>query len=143
MKQENDFTNAKVGDKVTCLENGLGKIVSIKSGENYPIKAVFGGYVSSYTLNGQISNRIILPFLFKGHLNFDIKITPVLPDLPDLKTGDVIEVKEVYGKVSLRYFQEFQACEHEQNRYYILSTRHKEYDTADMHVLEHFVRKVG
>lgn len=65
-----DFSNAKVGDKVTSLDYGHGFIKEIAKEENYPILAYFGnGNWETYTEIGKGRKNHFLPTLFKGHID--------------------------------------------------------------------------
>ena len=72
-KPINDFSDAKVGDKVTCFANGCGVIKEI-NGSSYPIICAFEREgeieVDSYTLHGRLRSCNLEPSLFKGHVEF-------------------------------------------------------------------------
>ena len=68
-----DFSDAKVGDKVTSSIWGYGVIVYISDCSDYPIRCRFGSYSQymnrEFTLGGHYQISEILPTLFKGHID--------------------------------------------------------------------------
>lgn len=104
VKKENNFRDAKVGDKVTCLKHGFGKILKIEKEDDHPIIIKLNNNEEyCYSYEGKYFKKDLNPVLFKGHVNFEIRTTPVLPDL---KKGDIIETKE-NGETTLFYFLDF------------------------------------
>ena len=70
-KPINDFSDAKVGDKVTCYENGYGEITSVGVCTYYPIAVDFGnGEKDTYQADGWMYDDRSVAFLFKGHVEF-------------------------------------------------------------------------
>ena len=69
-KPINDFSDAKVGDKVTCYYGGYGTITKIMMEEDFPIGVTFGKRTEEYTLEGKIYNEDGRPSLYKGHVEF-------------------------------------------------------------------------
>ena len=82
MKTEtHDFTDAKVGDKVTCITYGIGTIINNRNSDAYPLIVMFADKGKDvYTLDG----RVMLdakPTLYHGHVEFTITTKPIRPDL--------------------------------------------------------------
>lgn len=76
----NDFSTAKVDDKVTSIIYGKGIIVSINFSHEYPITVGFDTRTEiSYTLNGRQIKEHNIPTLHKGHIEFDIIPKEVKP----------------------------------------------------------------
>lgn len=63
-----DFSNAKVGDKVTHIELGRGVITELLQ-KPYPIVCVFDGEDYGFTVDGKFLPTDFLPSLFKGHID--------------------------------------------------------------------------
>jgi len=79
----NDFSDAKVGDLVTSIIYGKGKIIEI-SGDTYPIHVSFEiDNGSEYSVDGKELIIEIIPTLYKGHIDF--KIEPILPVIKKFK----------------------------------------------------------
>lgn len=68
-----DFSDAKVGDKVTSLLWGHGEIIYISECSDYPINCHFdslGEWIErEFTLGGHYEISNLLPTLFKGHID--------------------------------------------------------------------------
>ena len=69
MKSNSDFSNAKVGDKVTDLILGHGYITGIDLEDSFPLKATFMGTEFGYIMDGRTFALDFLPILYKGHIN--------------------------------------------------------------------------
>lgn len=72
-KPINDFSDAKVGDKVTCYHLGHGEIIKIfDSARPAPILCSFDGgrYRRGYRTDGSLNPEDAGPMLFKGHVEF-------------------------------------------------------------------------
>lgn len=83
----------KVGDTVTCVMFGKGKVISIIDTE-YPINVMFDNDLKqSYTEDGRWLDSVpVAPTLYKGRRNVEVKVSDPLPELPDFKCGDWIAV---------------------------------------------------
>ena len=71
MKSNSDFSNAKVGDKVTDFILGHGIITDIIPEDSFPIRATFLGTEFNYLMDGRAFVLDFLPTLYKGHINSD------------------------------------------------------------------------
>ena len=61
------FKDAKVGDRVYCLKNGWGSIISSGAGRIHPLYVEFdGGDCDNYTLNGEQNIEDRRPTLYWG-----------------------------------------------------------------------------
>ena len=88
-KPINDFSDAKVGDKVTCTVAGHGEIVNVYNLSEYsfPIECQFedhldedGSIMEFYNHDGKENKEDKHPRLFKGHVEF--------PDPIPVKKGE-------------------------------------------------------
>lgn len=86
MCTENDFSGAKVGDRVWDYLYGWGEIIDVNPSNDYPIRAEFKGHTASYTLSGFFSRDYMNPSLFHD----EVKITP--PPRPKRKVKKPISV---------------------------------------------------
>lgn len=84
----NDFSNARVGDKVYSVAHGEGVITVIELEEDFPIRAKFTGGTSTFSFSGRL-NVGCPPSLFWGKPEI---IAPPKPPRT-IKIGDV-EVPE-------------------------------------------------
>ena len=100
-----DFTDAKVGDKVTCTLYGIGIIITNTDNSTFPILVRFEkGYNSSYTLDGRIMSEA-KQGLYHGHIEFTVTTKPIRPDL---KVDDrVIVWSDGTAYRYKRYFKEW------------------------------------
>jgi hypothetical protein len=75
---KNDFSQAKVGDKVWSCEYGGGVIKQIFYNRDYPLKVYFEqtGMEESYTLKGRQALINLYPTLFWSEIHFDIPERP-------------------------------------------------------------------
>ena len=65
-----DFSDAKVGDKVTSSKYGYGFIRIIDDKKTaYPIEVEFESTLEWYSLTGFYHYSNLLPTLFKGHID--------------------------------------------------------------------------
>lgn len=71
MNKQNDFSDVKIGDKVTDLRFGHGVIHSISKSAVYPVCVSFGDdeSLATYDKNGFYSKLYFAPTLFRGHIN--------------------------------------------------------------------------
>lgn len=77
-KETHDFSNAKVGDKVTCLVFGKGEITQLAPLIEYGVFVEFIGHTRRYTRDGRwtpTSNQC----LYHGHVDFKIEVVPHCP----------------------------------------------------------------
>ena len=74
-KPINDFSDARVGDKVTCRGHGYGEIRGIDFDLPFPIDVNFeNGSNDVYTKTGTIEECGGITTLFKGHVEFPAPI---------------------------------------------------------------------
>lgn len=64
---DSDFTNAKIGDKITYLNHGVGEIIDINKDRIYPIGCNIGDILYSFTIDGKFRTWDTTPVLVKEH----------------------------------------------------------------------------
>lgn len=87
--ETHDFSNAKVGDKVTCLTFGIGVIFEILQKDlSYKLRVKFkDNSIQCYNFDGKW--RWDFPStLYHGHVDFKIEAIPICP----YKTEEMIAV---------------------------------------------------
>lgn len=85
--ETHDFSNAKVGDKVSNPFYGCGVISKIDKSK-WPINVQFNSQEVSFTVNGKEAEEDLISTLYHGHNTFQIIATPVSP----YKDGEWIAV---------------------------------------------------
>lgn len=90
-------TDFKVGDKVTCISNGKGKVIDIREDIGYPVIVLFDNSFGddddkeeAYTYDGRFFKYTNV-VLSKGHL--DLEIVAKEPE-PKFKKGDHVMVRD-------------------------------------------------